>query len=178
MAKSNTLIKTKDIIKSFKSISALEIQQIIEEATEKQIVAIITGINKNEKYWSQEKRWIRYLTPGTTTTKMRYVDYRTCTFDVFIKEKIFKSFADFLLKAVNNLPYLTLHAHQGRFDPIFTIQRLTDDRKNPYLIKFKKGGFPKILYPKMLKILCSKNNTRKHSDFRLKKLNLSLINEY
>lgn len=171
MAKDGAMPETTDIVKSFKSISTPEeLQRILDNATEEQVVAIITGINNGEKYWSQEQK--KMQNPIPNMSRDRSITYSMYTFDVYGKEILFEPFAAFILKAVNLFSYLTLYVHDGEFgfSPVFAVRHLTADHKNPYLIKFKEKHFPKNLYADMVKILYSKENIKKHADFGLKKI--------
>jgi len=173
-------METVEIIKSFRSLSASheELQRILSNSKEEEVISIIIGINKGEKYWSQEEK--RMQNPRPNMGPRRPITYSKYNFDVYGKEKIFEPFAEFILKATTIFPHLALYVHDGEFgfSPVFAVRHLNIETKSLYLIKFKEKHFPKKLYDKMIKILYSKENIEKHAQFHLKKIQSLSSYEY
>ncbi len=170
MAKDGAMPEITEIIKTFSLSTPEKLQQILSTTTEEKVVAIITGINSSENYWSQEERNMQDPIPNMS--RRRSITHSICTFDVFRKGRLLKLFADFLLKAVRQFPHLALYVHEGEFGfgPVFGVRYLHTELKSPYLIKFKERHFPQELYTDMTDILYSEENVAKHAGFGLKEI--------
>jgi hypothetical protein len=158
-----TQVKTLEVKKD-------NLEKIITNSTEQEVIKIITGINTGEKYWKQVNR--RMQDPRPNMEPYRPATYSMHTFDQYRECKIYKPFADFLMKAVVKFPHLTLYVENGEFgfSPVFGVCYLNSERGNPYLIKFKENHLDKDIYRKMVRILYSKKNKKKHTEFGLEEI--------
>lgn len=155
-----------------------DLEKIINSSTEQEVIKIITGINKGEKYWKQINR--RMQDPRPNMGPYRPATFSMHTFDQYRECKIYKPFSDFLMKAVTKFPHLTLYVENGEFgfSPVFGVCYLNTERDNPYLIKFKENHLDKDIYTKMVRILYSKKNKNKHQEFGLEEIKSLSYYEY
>ena len=136
----------------------------------KKIVEIIKAINAEGSYWSEKTRMVKAPKPNMSV--YTGPDEIPHTEDVISPERFPDEIVDFLLEVSVKFSHLALYVHQGPFlmYPVFGIRHLDKKQNSPYLIKFKKSNLSQERYDKLILLLYSKHNFRKHRKFNLKRL--------
>jgi len=154
---------------SFNGAIAAVGEEAAENISGSKAIQIINFLNEQDKYWTQKTSKMREPIPNMGPQRTpRLIDY---TEDVIKKGVWPEAFVAFILKAAQYSSLLTLYVEDGPFmlSTSFSIRVFSMFKKSPYLLKFTRSNLSERHYEHMLKILYSKNNTVKHTMFRLEK---------
>lgn len=165
----NTNLVSSRFYDSFPNLLAKEVN-FKKDFTVEEVVSVIVGVNKGEKYWYQETRSMQNPKPnmgppGPTT-------FSDVTSDEYREELIYEPFLDFILKSVEAFPSLFFYLHESPFGfhLVFGVRYLNPEFENPYLIKFKERHLSASDYLRMVKILYSPENTNKYLNAGMEKI--------
>jgi hypothetical protein len=167
-----------------KRITSKELVGIsINKISQEQVVEIIEGINRDERYWhTKEERRIRPVpnlsgrAPGSAGSEMVRCDQIS-------DKKLDELFIQFIIEAVRKFDNLIPDIANGEFgfSPVFGILFVKEQEnkfQQRYLIKFKKENLDRKSFIKFKRILYSKKSKEKRTLFSLEPINSIESYEY